>query len=99
MNIEGMTDQEKSVLLDRARGHSFTFYDLYDPANMALAWRVLNWRFGKARAYKTIVVEFDKWWDSCVIWDKSPAAAQRAWLDKILELAIEAGIVELPASP
>lgn len=67
------------------------FPNLYDPANMALAWRVLNWagetQFGgniTSRAWNNF------WIDMRIL---PPADAQRAWLDKILKLAIEAGLV------
>ncbi len=70
-------------------------FNLYAPAHMALAWRVLNWA--------TIVLDFglenniQEWFEGEVdILLTTPAAnAQRLWLDKILELAIEAGLVEL----
>jgi hypothetical protein len=58
---------------------------------MPLAWRVLNWAHETAlcRDYADGVGKILHFW--------SPSAdAQRAWLDKILELAIEAGLVEVP---
>jgi hypothetical protein len=69
--------------------------NLYDPANMPLAWRVLNW------AYDLPQIEdqgrhdhFIKWWREANLNTKPPADAQRLWLDKILELAVEAGIID-----
>ena len=69
--------------------------DLYAPENMALAWRVLQW----AMSCETFEVcnSFVTWWyreESITLAMMSPAEAQAAWLDKILELAIEAGLVE-----
>jgi hypothetical protein len=77
--------------------------NLYDPENMALAWRVLNWaakKFHYGDSYSA-GYRIDDWiMDEPIvkgdgaynIWDLPPAEAQRAWLDKILELAIEAGL-------
>ena len=66
--------------------------DLYKPSNMALAWRVLNWAHetGLCRRYADGVGKNIHFWDA-------PADAQRAWLDKILTLAIEAGLVAKPS--
>ena len=82
--------------------------NLYDPANMALAWRVLNWALQQNQptrgdlddlwkmpfgdelfAYVAAISPRD---DGLSIFELPPAEAQRAWLDKILELA-EAGMV------
>lgn len=72
--------------------------NLYDPANMALAWRVLNWtgdNFSDDSIYELNKfmlgmggndTAFDKY-----IWYRDNS--QTAWLDKILKLAIEAGMV------
>jgi hypothetical protein len=69
--------------------------NLYDPANMALAWRVLNWGISDPGFGH----EVDAWlWDEGLGYDipnLPPTDAQRFWLDKILTLAIEAGIVEV----
>lgn len=69
----------------------WTFPDLYHIKNFALAWRVLNW------VWESPI------WHSYAIWKiermgrsfetMSPDQAQRRWLDKILELAIEEGLV------
>lgn len=73
--------------------------DLYNPANMALAWRVLNW----ASEQQGIYHKFMHWWFrqnsdldmlGGYLFDLEPEDAQRAWLDKILSLAIEAGMLE-----
>jgi hypothetical protein len=119
MNIDEMTDQEKSVALARAMGwgvsyegrfgiesdvihvidedgyHSSTI-DLY-AGPMETAWRVLNWAEGQDfwhRHFRT-GSESDSLapFEWAVIRRKPPADAQRAWLDKVLELAIEAGLI------
>jgi hypothetical protein len=78
--------------------------DLYDPANMALAWRVLNWVYPWQHPIGPDDTQSpEAWHDGTVRWgwaiervidgSLSPAVAQRSWLDKVLELAIEAGMV------
>lgn len=130
MNIDEMSDQEKSAVLaqianikglfvrhvpakystssDRSydiddhpaydivsyrteRGHVLIDVDLYDPDNMSLAWRVLNWA-----AETWADGNWINWamYEPYFLLDKPPDVAQRAWLDKILELAIEAGMVD-----
>ena len=133
MNIDKLTDQEKSVMLARAMGWEFSRQDcgegrwswvdengeqisgslhddvvkvsddpsslvapmLYSPARMALAWRVLNWALFTAPDWDTGHIIFDGLYDKPLRWvaTKLPADAQRAWLDKILSLAIEAGLI------
>jgi hypothetical protein len=72
---------------------------------MALAWRALNW--ADVTLNKIIVPnwrnEADKpytygdllqwWWDETCIFGLLPDNAQGLWLDKILEYAIEAGMI------
>jgi hypothetical protein len=67
---------------------------LYNPVNMALAWRVLNWAQEQQPEY--VGQGFLDFWDVEYphLYEFSPAEAQRLWLDKILELAIEAGLVK-----
>lgn len=71
--------------------------DLYDPANMSLAFRVLNWASDSRNLRRSQREELElflsgredgvpKWWHE---------DAQRLWLDKIFFMAIEAGIVEV----
>jgi len=100
-----MSDTDKSVLLARARGWSsigdtiFTpkrpsglyssFKNFYDPANMALAWDTHIWAIYDS----PFGIEYLSW-----MLHKSFLAkkdAQHLWLDKILELAIDAGLVEV----
>lgn len=100
-------DIHSMVLLDSdARGVGYRLMksgeempNLYDADNMALAWRVLNWASEKNSIYP----KFMGWWfrqDSDLdmlggyLFDISPIDAQRAWLDKVLSLAIEANLIE-----
>lgn len=135
MNIENMSDNEKSVMLAKLCGwemrqhsvykseyslymhgygsHGYYMTDdvpnLYDPANMAVAWRVLNWANRQTKRESTSkggrMVEWDVSWATYIDdwlspygyewYDMPPEEAQRALLDKILSLAIEAGMVEV----
>jgi len=67
-------------------------FNLYAPANFALAWKVLNWatEYGRKNNEEMVL-----WWMDVLLCNYPPADAQRLWLDKILELAIEAGLVEV----
>lgn len=67
--------------------------NLYDPANMALAWRVLNWANATRFGGGTTLDQW-KWWHDFIADLRLLRAsdAQMAWLDKILQLAIEAGM-------
>ncbi len=101
------TDMHSMILLDsdgcgvgyRLMQSGEKMPDLYDSTNMALAWRVLNW----ASSQKGIYPELMRWWfrqDSDLdmlggyLFDWEPKDAQRAWLDKVLSLAIEANLIE-----
>ena len=83
------------------------YFDLYDPANMSLAWRVLNWAWGKHDRMVLVVNEEDevvveplKYWTwrlMNVLWEAGamePERAVRHILDSILNLAVGAGIIE-----
>lgn len=79
----------------RDSGTTVAYYDgymnypnLYDPANMQLAWRVLNFIDGTELSGRFNVWFYNQLWVKI-----SPADAQRLWLDKILQLADEAGMV------
>ena len=86
-------------------------FNLYNPANMALAWRVLNWA-GKQVPTETsrsgLILHswagrLHSFWGASYwvnghklfLHSMDPADAQRAWLDKVLSLAIEAELVEV----
>ncbi len=67
---------------------------LFNPRHMALAWQCLNYFEAldmSAPSLNWRLFEYPLRTLAC----ESPAVAQRLWLDKILSLAIEAGIVEL----
>jgi len=85
-NVDKFEELDKSERLLRLTGLLPTFdggVNLYDPANMALAWRVLNWidsssEFGD---------EFQKYWSTFHLWAEPPEAAIQDFLDRVLELA------------
>lgn len=68
---------------------------------MFLAWRVLNWAHENLGTLEKSNIHnyFSAAWDGpepkTLHWfyGKKPAAAQRLWLDKVLKLAIKAGLV------
>lgn len=82
---------------------------LYEPDNMHLAWRLAGWAWGCNHLvpYKTLIdgrwTKFERpfrnmfffWWtyhDGLI--GEQAARAQRLWLDKVLELAVAAGMVD-----
>ena len=90
MRINEMNPQEKSVLLAKAAG-IIEDRNLYYPANMALAWLVHLWGLDIVDAVGSW--KYVSWWENMAIFGEDDA--QRLWLDKVLELAIEAGLVEV----
>ena len=67
------------------------FPNLYDPANMFLMWRIVNWAAEN-------VPHFSKWWHEfavVTIQDLPPAALSIYLCDNILRLADEAGMIEV----
>lgn len=74
--------------------------NLYDEKNMALAWRVLNWAMNGDNGLDTHVGGFEDGYKMSRFVEASnfeympPSDAQTAWLDTILELAIEAAVIE-----
>ena len=104
MRIEELSDGQKTVMLAElanmtpdVMNSGVLCVDLYDVANMALAWRVLNWagaNFNKARPGDWRGAMYGSRHSAISEWvGLSPADAQRTWLDRILSLAIEAGMV------
>jgi hypothetical protein len=76
------------------------FTDLYSTSNMALAWRVHLWAL-KSDIYDSYRywLQQGTGWAGDKLWWEAPDP-QRAWLDKILSLAIEAGLLDSqPAQP
>lgn len=79
--------------------------NLYSPSKMMFAWAILNWAI-KQRGHVGSIAD---WWTyeagggdgidptGWLLLKFSPAEAQRAWLDKILSLAVEAGMVDADA--
>ena len=104
-------DNNSMVLLDaNGRGVGYRLMrsgealpNLYDVQNMALAWLVLNWASSNKSLHPEerdeMQYKMQEWLTYHVGWLDilPPADAQRLWLDKILELAIEAGLVDLRA--
>lgn len=73
------------VMIDTPEGKPF--FSFYNPANMHLAWQVHAW------AMQYWAVTYRKWCDEINLLVFSDP--QSLFLDKILELAIEAGILKL----
>ena len=72
--------------------------NLYDPANMALAWRVHLWtlkqELGKRESpYAVSPKPYTRWWNLGSPWGY--ADAQRKWLDRIFDLCVEAKLIEV----
>ncbi len=111
MNIKDLADREKSDLLCNLAGIpkqqllmssfnspecEYIWPELYDEEFMADAWRVLNWwTEDEADRPWAQWAEFSGFWEDGFLTQLPAADAQRLWLDKILELAIEAGMIEL----
>lgn len=71
--------------------------NLYDPANMALAWRAKRWMHEEDD--RCMVTTFTDWYrrHAVRLSRMDDADAQRIWLDKIHELIIEAEVDGQPA--
>lgn len=62
--------------------------NLYDAKNFSLAWRVLNWWHSQERSLKW-------YWGDLQGWFTKPVDdVIREWLDLVLRLAIDAGLLE-----
>lgn len=109
MDISTLTDSEKTLMLAKVMGwrvclggehipididENKTLYlrpgnTLYTISNMFLAWLVLSWAHENLETrYADGVGHFIEFW-------LPPEQAQRVWLDKVLELALDAGLVEV----
>ena len=66
-------------------------YYLYDTEHFLLAWGWLNWV--DDHPDPVLISMFTGWWANEEMIEMKPAEAKRVGLDKILELAIEAGKV------
>jgi hypothetical protein len=105
--------QRKSAILARLMGWETTaddwviwrregvtyHIDLYDEANMATAWRVVEWiatprNINHPVTKLPIGTHFCAWWNNEDLWAWERDEFQTAVLDKVLELAIAAGLVQ-----
>lgn len=91
-------------------GFAFFGINLYHPKEMRLAWMVLNWAATQSVTVKAQKGGGDDIWQEpwktfiddeingrYDMYSMSPAEAQRAWLDKILQLANEVGWLDAAA--
>ena len=105
MNIDKMSTKEKTIALAKLLDWDLvpftgTFYhDLYYPPNIELAWQVLNWADEDLGGSENRSV-FNRWFisngEDAPVWPAVSASEFiRLNLDKILSLAVEAGMVEV----
>jgi hypothetical protein len=67
--------------------------DFYEAENMALAWKIMTSMLEMDPEVKAI---FENWWQNQFLYRiKSPKVAQRLWLDKVLELAIDTELLRV----
>ena len=71
----------------------FGLPNFYDESQMALAWRALNWAIENLPKFMRTIEENFLCIGVLPYFGITPETAQRAWLDRILSLAIEAGMV------
>ncbi len=71
----------------------FGLPNFYDESQMALAWRVLNWAWASQHISENQIVTWSYVIGYAIDGSIPPADAQRTWLDMILSLAIDAGMV------
>ena len=85
------------IMRDTLTGNE-SMLDLYRPGYMTLAWKCIEWVTTPPKTLEmagaALNARFAYWWDANHLWAETAADAQRLWLDKILSLAIEAGLVE-----
>lgn len=89
----------------KASNYRHATTDLYKPEFMALAWQVLNWAWYKiitVRNSKNTLTHMDSMMfyitEFCMgnddLFAMASEEAQRRWLDEILKLSIEQGLIE-----
>jgi len=94
---EGFNLLMRVFLSDASRAD--THSTLYSAKNMHYAWRLVAW-VNQLRGEPlwvgdiSIDTRFAMWWERERVLAMSQAQAQRAWLDKVLELAVAAGVVD-----
>lgn len=66
---------------------------LYHPENMAIAWTAVNFANDEYVNGEDWMDGFFTWWGDADLWRLPPVEAQRAWLDKLLELATSSGMI------
>ena len=109
MRIDELSDQEKTVMLARlcrwaikndggrtwvtCQDEAYSTTNLYQPIFMMLAWRVLNHVWSYQHLSENQIVTWSYAIGYAIDGSIPPADAQRTWLDMILSLAIEAGMV------
>ncbi len=101
-NLAGISKEQFSATGLDGLEWEFTWPDLYEvdedgiPLHMPLAWLILNWwTEDEVDRPWAQWAEFSGFWEDGFLTQLPAADAQRLWLDKILELAIEAGMIEL----
>jgi hypothetical protein len=96
-DISNWSEWEREQLQHEA--HSKDGLNLYKVINFPLAWRVLNWAWNLDPSDKLLASMGLYSWHEEIAWivdfDKPPAEAQRLWLDCILKLAVESGVIEI----
>lgn len=75
------------------------FFDLYEAHWMAMAWRVVEWiatprNVNHPASGLPIGTHFMAWWNTADLWACKQDEFQAAVLDKILELAMAARLVQ-----
>jgi hypothetical protein len=97
VNEQGTIYYDFPSYLVEGKSYIHPIDSLYNPANMALAFRCHLWALKHLPDNLPANFEYRIWfrngdYGKPVPWTRKNA--QRLWLDKILELAIEAGIIE-----
>jgi hypothetical protein len=88
--IHGVWNDHKIDPLDEARAFRNLCPDLYKEANMALAWRVLNWAEDQTGNFRRAWLNFLP--ES--LFEMDAQGAQETWLDAVLARAVEACLIE-----